>query len=284
MRSDVRVRPAWSSCGATTSPISSARPRRRPISTTRAPSAVSGWARSVCASCCTVSSPSRAEPASGSPRRSTPMPEAEQQELMWGSPGTILAARELELDVARSRRVAARSARARRALDTAPLRLHGRHIGPAHGFAGCALALDDGEGVSDVLRRHAIIEDGLINWPPVADEPLRHGRTQLIRTHGATEHRASSRPSAALGSTRISRSAAGSSRGTLARCANERGSAMAPRATATRSSSCSSIPATSSARARTHVCNACARAGRAHAHGIRTRSSHAVDGRCRHRP
>ena len=39
-----------------------------------------------------------------------------------------------------------------------------------------------------MLRRYAIAEDGLVNWPPVADEPFRHGRTQLIRTqwcHGA---------------------------------------------------------------------------------------------------
>jgi hypothetical protein len=114
--------------------------------------------------------------------------EAEQQELMWGSPGTILAGRELGLDVSGSMEWL----RAQREPEGLWLQdLYGnkrRHIGPAHGFAGCVLALGDGVGVSEVLRRHAIADDGLINWPPVADEPLRHGRTQLIRTqwcHGA---------------------------------------------------------------------------------------------------
>jgi len=114
--------------------------------------------------------------------------EAEQQELMWGSPGTILVGRELGLEVDE----AVGWLRAQRAPDGLWTQdLYGstrRHIGPAHGFAGCVLALADGEGVSDVLRRYAIVEDGLINWPPVADEPFRHGRTKLIRTqwcHGA---------------------------------------------------------------------------------------------------
>jgi hypothetical protein len=114
--------------------------------------------------------------------------EAEQQELMWGSPGTILVGRELGLEVDE----AVDWLRAQRAPDGLWTQdLYGstrRHIGPAHGFAGCVLALADGEGVSDVLRRYAIVEDGLINWPPVADEPFRHGRTKLIRTqwcHGA---------------------------------------------------------------------------------------------------
>jgi hypothetical protein len=114
--------------------------------------------------------------------------EAEQQELMWGSPGTILAGRELGIDVSRS---VAWLLEQREADGLWRQHLYGSercHIGPAHGFAGCVLALGEVEGVSEVLRRHAIVEDGLVNWPPVADEPLRHGRTQLIRTqwcHGA---------------------------------------------------------------------------------------------------
>jgi hypothetical protein len=114
--------------------------------------------------------------------------EAEQQELMWGSPGTILAGRELGLDVGPS----VEWLRAQRGPDGLWMQdLYGskrRHVGPAHGFAGCVLALGDGEGVSEPLRQLAIVEDGLVQWPPVADEPLRHGRTQLIRTqwcHGA---------------------------------------------------------------------------------------------------
>jgi hypothetical protein len=114
--------------------------------------------------------------------------EAEQRELMWGSPGTILVGRQLGIDVGTS----VDRLRAEREPDglwTQDLYGHvDRYIGPAHGFAGCALALGDGERVSETLRPHAIVEEGLVNWPPVANEPLRHGRTQLIRTqwcHGA---------------------------------------------------------------------------------------------------
>ena len=63
---------------------------------------------------------------------------------MWGSPGTILAGRELGLDVAASIRVAARATRRGRPVDAAPPRAAAAAaLGPAHGFAGCALALGD---------------------------------------------------------------------------------------------------------------------------------------------
>jgi hypothetical protein len=112
----------------------------------------------------------------------------ERCELMWGSPGTILAGRELGLDVTASvewllgrrdpeglwtQQLAGRST---------------RYVGPAHGFAGCALALGDGAAVSETLERLAVHEDGLVNWPPIAGEGLDENGDGLIRTqwcHGA---------------------------------------------------------------------------------------------------
>ena len=112
----------------------------------------------------------------------------ERCELMWGSPGTILAGRELGLDVTESVGWL-RDGRDADGLWTQ--RLYGRSdrlLGPAHGFAGCALALGDGVGVSDTLRRLAVLEDGLVNWPPLAGERLDETGDGRIRTqwcHGA---------------------------------------------------------------------------------------------------
>jgi hypothetical protein len=112
----------------------------------------------------------------------------ERCELMWGSPGTILAGREVGLDVDEG------VERLRRRRDADGLwtqRLSGRgtrYLGPAHGFAGCALALGDGVEVSETLRRFAVVEDGLANWPPVAGMRLDAAGGGVIRTqwcHGA---------------------------------------------------------------------------------------------------
>jgi hypothetical protein len=112
----------------------------------------------------------------------------ERCELMWGSPGTILAGRELGLDVTAS----IEWLHDRR--DTEGLwtqRLSGRssrYLGPAHGFAGCVLALGDVAAVSETLQRFAVEEDGLVNWPPVAGMRLDANRDGQIRTqwcHGA---------------------------------------------------------------------------------------------------
>jgi hypothetical protein len=109
-------------------------------------------------------------------------------ELMWGSPGTILAGRELGLDV--SGGVAWLAARRDRD-GLWRQELYGRSnrvLGPAHGFAGCALALGDVPDISDTLRRFAVEEDGLVNWPPIADLALEANRDGLIRVqwcHGA---------------------------------------------------------------------------------------------------
>ena len=68
-------------------------------------------------------------------------------------------------------------------------------IGPAHGFAGCVLALsrDADEEIqrraAETTARYAIEKDGLANWLPVASmESLRANRDGSIRTqwcHGA---------------------------------------------------------------------------------------------------
>jgi hypothetical protein len=112
----------------------------------------------------------------------------ERCELMWGSPGTMLAGRELGLDVTAS----AEWLRSRRDADGLwTQRLYGRtsrYLGPAHGSAGCLLALGDGAAVSETLGRLAVEEDGLANWPPDADMRIDANGDGLIRTqwcHGA---------------------------------------------------------------------------------------------------
>ena len=112
----------------------------------------------------------------------------ERCELMWGSPGTILAGRELGLDVTAS----VEWLRNRRDPDGLwTQHLYGRTtqwLGPAHGFAGCVLALGEGDDVSDTLQRFAVEEDGLVNWPPIMGRQLDANGDGRIRTqwcHGA---------------------------------------------------------------------------------------------------
>jgi hypothetical protein len=113
----------------------------------------------------------------------------ERCELMWGSPGTILAGRELGLDVAPS----VEWLRGQRDADGLwTQRLYGqsgRCIGPAHGFAGCALALGDVTDVSETLQPFAVEEDGLVNWLPYAGmtrlEAHRDGKIRTQWCHGA---------------------------------------------------------------------------------------------------
>jgi hypothetical protein len=112
----------------------------------------------------------------------------ERCELMWGSPGTILAGRELGLDVTASVEWL-RSARDPNGLWTQQLYGHTRRfLGPVHGFAGCALALGEPAGVSQTLRAEAVEEDGLANWSGLAGQPLDAAGDGQIRTqfcHGA---------------------------------------------------------------------------------------------------
>jgi hypothetical protein len=112
----------------------------------------------------------------------------ERCELMWGSPGTILAGRELGLDITPS----VDWLRAQRDDDGLwTQHLYGRvdrSLGPAHGFAGCALALGDLDDVTPTLARFAVVEGDLVNWPPIADTELEAQRDGLIRMqwcHGA---------------------------------------------------------------------------------------------------
>ena len=113
----------------------------------------------------------------------------ERCELMWGSPGTILAGRELGLDVTAS----VEWLQGQRDADGLwTQQLYGRSsrcLGPAHGFAGCVLALGDVAAVSETLQRFAVEEDGLVNWLPYAGMRRLDGhRDGQIRTqwcHGA---------------------------------------------------------------------------------------------------
>lgn len=112
----------------------------------------------------------------------------ERCDVMWGSPGTILAGRELQLDVTAGIEWL-QAARDAEGLWTQQLPgLATRFLGPAHGFAGCALALCDSAAVSETLERFAVEEDGIVNWPPTAAMRLDGNRDGHIRTqwcHGA---------------------------------------------------------------------------------------------------
>ena len=119
-------------------------------------------------------------------------------ELFWGSPGTIVAAREAGLDAER-----ARSGELlleqwdEDGLWTQEIGGRRRRIlGPAHGLAGNVHALrglvDDGElrrRVEPPLRRYAVADGELVNWPPrVGDDCTRtqwcHGAPGIVITLG----------------------------------------------------------------------------------------------------
>ena len=115
--------------------------------------------------------------------------DAEQRELLWGSPGTLLVARELGFDDL------SRATAERLLADCDPetglwtQHLYGKVevlLGAAHGFAGCVLALGEMKGAAETARRHAIVEDGLANWPCEAGEPLvANGTIRVQWCHGA---------------------------------------------------------------------------------------------------
>jgi Lanthionine synthetase C-like protein len=114
---------------------------------------------------------------------------AEERELLWGSPGTMLVARDLGLEelwrASADRLLADRDAEA----GLWHQHLYGKvraWLGAAHGFAGCVLALGDFEGAAETARRYAIVEDGLANWPPDADGVLVQNDTVRVQwCHGA---------------------------------------------------------------------------------------------------
>ena len=114
----------------------------------------------------------------------------ERCELMWGSPGTILAGRELGLDVTASIEWLQRERDVDGLWTQVLFGRSSRCIGPAHGFAGCAFALGlDVADVSETLQPFAVEEDGLVNWLAYAGmtrlESHRDGQIRMQWCHGA---------------------------------------------------------------------------------------------------
>jgi len=123
-------------------------------------------------------------------------------ELMWGAPGTMLAALALHRWTGEQRWLDAWLESAEALLgrqDGAGLWtqvLHGttrRHLGPVHGLTGnvhALLAGGDEQAVpaaAAALEREAVVEDGFATWPPDAGGSLvqRDGEIRLQWCHGA---------------------------------------------------------------------------------------------------
>jgi lantibiotic modifying enzyme len=125
------------------------------------------------------------------------------RELMWGSPGTMLAAQVMHERTGRDPWLDAWNASADILWDAwaaelwlqdlygSPLHI----LGPAHGFAGNVLVLARGGALDQARRRelerravralarHAIRADGLAQWPPSLEPSSQEARTQWC--HGA---------------------------------------------------------------------------------------------------
>jgi lanthionine synthetase-like protein len=129
----------------------------------------------------------------------------EAEELMWGAPGTLLAASSIHRQTGEERwleaaRESAHAVRSRRDQDGVwTQRLYGgkpsRLLGPVHGLVGNVHALlsleDDGDlrqETAALLTREAIVEDGLATWPGSFGGPLAPASGSGIRLqwcHGA---------------------------------------------------------------------------------------------------
>jgi lantibiotic modifying enzyme len=131
----------------------------------------------------------------------------EAEELMWGAPGTLVAARAMhewtgEERWAEAWRESAEALISRRDGDGLwAQRLYGaprgRMLGPAHGLVGIVHPLLQVEGAwreslpretAAVLEREAVVERGLANWPPLAGGELADeddGQIRLQWCHGA---------------------------------------------------------------------------------------------------
>jgi hypothetical protein len=136
----------------------------------------------------------------------------ETNELMWGAPGTMLAALAMHRRSGEERWADAWRASAgelwSRWLPHGEGDLHvwtqllygdtARYVGPGHGFAGNVLALWlgrhllDEERVAELERRAvttatalAVREDGLANWPPTVGPLAHRGRIRTQWCHGA---------------------------------------------------------------------------------------------------
>lgn len=114
---------------------------------------------------------------------------------MWGSPGTMLAARGCGLEQEWRDSAGLLWEQWDDATDLWTQTLYGRVatiLGPAHGFAGNAHALR-GYVHDEVLRarvtraveRTALRQDGLANWPPVAQPRPGGDRVRVQWCHGA---------------------------------------------------------------------------------------------------
>jgi len=188
----------------------------------------------------------------------------EAEEVMWGTPGTLIAARAMLEWTGDERwrsawQESADALWARRGEDGLwTQRLYRqvlRSLNPPHGLVGnvqALLPLLDSErsrqlerDTAAVLERTAVIEDGLANWPP-RDRPDLPGRTVRSGFNGARVVRESSSPPATT-SRRVSCSRARSCRGTPARPGSRRArrSATALPGMATCFSRRSRVPATS---------------------------------------
>jgi hypothetical protein len=128
----------------------------------------------------------------------------EFEELMWGSPGTMLIAHAMHGWTGEQRWAdawgeSAEALMARREPDglwTQQLYgKEGRHLGPAHGAVGNVHALLQVESewseslpreTAEILAREAVVEDGLANWPASAGGPLAPASgIRLQWCHGA---------------------------------------------------------------------------------------------------
>ena len=126
----------------------------------------------------------------------------ETNEVMWGAPGTMLAARSMHAWTGELRWLdawseSADAVRANRDADGLWTQLlsgrESRYLGPAHGAVGNVLALLDGSPDEDVsalartLERTAVVEDGLANWPSGEGVGLvpRDGVIRVQWCHGA---------------------------------------------------------------------------------------------------
>jgi hypothetical protein len=116
-------------------------------------------------------------------------------ELMWGSPGTMVAARACGCEEEWRESAELLWAQWDEATDLWTQHLYGhvvQSLGPAHGFAGNVNALRGFVGeevlrdrVARLVERMAMREDGLVNWPPAPDdETMRvqwcHGAPGMI--------------------------------------------------------------------------------------------------------
>ncbi|HXD67799.1 MAG TPA: LanC-like protein [Solirubrobacteraceae bacterium] len=115
------------------------------------------------------------------------------RELMWGSPGTMLAARAFGFEQEWHESAELLWAQWDEETDLWTQHLYGHAVqlmGPAHGFAGNVSAMRGlvgeevlRERVARLMERMALRDEGLVNWPPEPEHPPEKIRVQWC--HGA---------------------------------------------------------------------------------------------------